>query len=83
MDGLDGIDYLQKMLLYNPSRFWIIATGEITWEYLNSISDIEADCGGVFCLPKLQSLYSVLKSHQSTVLSSVGLEFAVLALSII
>ena len=43
MDGLDGIDYLQKMLLHDRDRFWIIATGKVTWDYLNSISDIEAD----------------------------------------
>ena len=28
MDGLDGIDYLQKMLLHDSYRFWIIATGQ-------------------------------------------------------
>lgn len=74
MDGLDGIDYLQKMLLYNPSRFWIIATGEITWEYLNSISDIEADCGGVFCLPKLKS--DSLRHWLKPILSELNITFA-------
>ncbi len=55
MDGLDGIDYLQKMLLHDSSRFWVIATGQITWDYLNSITDIEADCGKVTALEKLES----------------------------
>ena len=53
MDGLDGIDYLQQMLLHEADRFWVIAAGQITWDYLNSITDIEADCGRVFPLPKL------------------------------
>ena len=53
MDGLDGIDYLQQMLLHEADRFWVIAAGQITWDYLNSITDIEADCGRVFALPKL------------------------------
>ena len=53
MDGLDGIDYLQKMLLHDAKRFWIVAAGQITWDYLNSITDLEADCGRVFPLPKL------------------------------
>ena len=53
MDGLDGIDYLQKMLLHDSDRFWVIGTGQITWDYLNSITDIEADCGCVVSLPKL------------------------------
>lgn len=55
MNGLDGIDYLQKMLLHDSNRFWIVATGQITWDYLNSISDLEADCGRVVSLPKLES----------------------------
>ena len=55
MDGLDGIDYLQKMLLHDSDRFWVIAAGQITWDYLNSITDIEADCGCVVSLPKLNA----------------------------
>lgn len=53
MDGLDGIDYLQQMLLGDSSRFWIIAADRFSWNYLNLISDIEADCGKVFSLLKL------------------------------
>ena len=74
MDGLDGIDYLQKMLLHNPDRFWIIATGKVTWDYLNSISDLEADCGRVTPLPKLDS--DSLRQWLKPILEELGITFA-------
>ncbi|BAY85263.1 hypothetical protein NIES267_47620 [Calothrix parasitica NIES-267] len=74
MDGLDGIDYLQKMLLHDSSRFWIIATGQISWDYLNSISDIEADCGRVSSLRKLES--NDLKSWLQPIISELNITFA-------
>ena len=74
MDGLDGIDYLQKMLLHDSSRFWVIATGQITWDYLNSITDIEADCGGVSALPKLES--DSLQHWLKPVISDLKITFA-------
>ena len=74
MDGLDGIDYLQKMLLHDASRFWVIATGQITWDYLNSITDIEADCGRVFTLSKLES--DSLQQWLKPVVSELKIAFA-------
>ena len=74
MDGLDGIDYLQKMLLHDSSRFWIIATGQITWDYLNSITDIEADCGSVTTLVKLES--DSLQQWLKPVVSELKITFA-------
>ncbi len=74
MDGLDGIDYLQKMLLHDSSRFWIIATGKITWDYLNSISDIEADCGRVAPLPELNS--DSLRQWLKPILTELNITFA-------
>ena len=74
MDGLDGIDYLQKMLLHDSSRFWIIATGQITWDYLNSITDIEADCGSVVALKKLES--DSLQQWLEPVISELKITFA-------
>ena len=74
MDGLDGIDYLQKMLLHDSSRFWIIATGQITWDYLNSITDIEADCGKVTALAKLES--DSLQQWLKPVISELKITFA-------
>ena len=74
MDGLDGIDYLQEMLLHDSNRFWIVATGQITWDYLNSISDIEADCGRVVCLPKLES--NNIKEWLQPIISDLNITFA-------
>ena len=73
MDGLDGIDYLQKMLLHDSSRFWVIATGQITWDYLNSITDIEADCGSVVALKKLES--DSLQQWLKPVISELEISF--------
>ena len=74
MDGLDGIDYLQKMLLHDSNRFWIIATGKVTWDYLNSISDIEADCGRVTPLPELDS--DSLRQWLQPILAELEITFA-------
>ena len=74
MDGLDGIDYLQKMLLHDSSRFWVIAAGQITWDYLNSITDIEADCGKVTALEKLES--DSLQQWLEPVISELNITFA-------
>lgn len=74
MDGLDGIDYLQKMLLLDSDRFWIIASGQVTWDYLNSISDLEADCGRVESLPKLES--DSLQAWFKPILTELSIVFA-------
>lgn len=74
MDGLDGIDYLQKMLLHDSSRFWIIATGQVSWDYLNSISDLEADCGRVCRLPEIES--DNLREWLKPILSELNIKFA-------
>ena len=74
MDGLDGIDYLQKMLLHDSNRFWIITSGQVTWDYLNSISDLEADCGRVISLPELES--DSLKAWLKPILTELNITFA-------
>ena len=53
-DGLEGIEYLQSRLANGfKDRFWIIGAGQVGWEYLNSVSNIEAYCTEVFTLPEL------------------------------
>lgn len=74
MDGLDGIDYLQKMLLHDSKRFWIVATGQVTWDYLNSISDLEADCGRVVPLPELES--DSIREWLKPILSDLNITFS-------
>lgn len=42
VEGLDGIDYLRDVLLQDRSRFWLIGSGQVGWEYLNSVCDVKA-----------------------------------------
>lgn len=53
VDGLEGIDYLQEVLLQDDSRFWVIGAGKVGWEYLNHVSHFKAYCGEFLELPKL------------------------------
>ena len=54
LEGLEGIEYLQS-LLCNASdhRFWIIGAGQVSWEYLDFVCNLEAYCGEVFNLPEI------------------------------
>jgi len=55
LDGLDGIEYIQSLLCNgSKNRFWIIGGGQVGWQYLNSVSGIEAYCGEVFVLPAIE-----------------------------
>ncbi len=53
VDGLEGIDYLQDVLLQDASRFWVIGGGKVGWEYLNHVSHFKAYCGEHLELPRL------------------------------
>ncbi|MGD1910463.1 MAG: ArsR family transcriptional regulator [Rivularia sp. (in: cyanobacteria)] len=53
VDGLEGIDYLQDVLLQDDSRFWVIGAGKVGWEYLNHVSNFKAYCGESLELPRL------------------------------
>ena len=53
VDGLEGIDYLQDVLLQDDSRFWVIGGGQVGWEYLNHVSHFKAYCGESLELPRL------------------------------
>ena len=53
VEGLDGIDYLQNLFLKNRSRFWIIASGQVAWQYLKSVCSLQAYCPQTITLSKL------------------------------
>ena len=53
VEGLEGIDYLQDTLLRDRSQFWIIGSGQVGWDYLNSALKLDAYCGSVMDLPSL------------------------------
>ena len=56
IDGLEGIEYLQSRLCDGFSdRFWIIGSGQVGWEYLNSVCNLEAYSGKVLLLPALDA----------------------------
>ncbi len=52
-EGLDGIDYLRDCLLSDRSQFWIIGSGQVGFQYLNSVLKLQAHCGEVIELPSL------------------------------
>lgn len=52
-EGLDGIDYLRDYLLSDRTQFWIIGSGQVAWQYLNSILNLQAYSGNVIQLPRL------------------------------
>ncbi len=52
LEGLEGIEYIQSLLCNgSDNRFWIIATNQVGWEYLNCVYNLEALCQEVFSLP--------------------------------
>ena len=55
VEGLEGIDYLQDTLLRDRSQFWIISSGQVGWDYLNSTLKLNAYCGPVVELPALSA----------------------------
>ncbi|MGK7951063.1 MAG: hypothetical protein AB4368_20330 [Xenococcaceae cyanobacterium] len=55
LEGLEGIEYLQTLLGDgSKNRFWIIGSGQVGWEYLNLIFNIEAYCGKVLSVPEIE-----------------------------
>ncbi len=55
LEGLEGIEYLQSLLCDgSENRFWIIGGGQVGWEYLNSVCNLEAYCGKVMTLPEIE-----------------------------
>lgn len=53
VEGLEGIDYLQDTLLRDRSQFWVVGSGQVGWDYLNSTLKLNAYCGSVMPLPAL------------------------------
>lgn len=73
-EGLEGIDYLQDVLLQDHTRFWIIGSGLVGWEYLNCISNLEAYCGNSLILPKLDG--EQLQTWLEPIVDEFGISFA-------
>lgn len=81
VDGLDGIDYLQDVLLQDDSRFWVIGAGKVSWEYLNHVSHFKAYCGQSLDLPELtgeqlQEWFEAIVSEQDIHFAKPDIEFS-------
>ncbi|MBE9215444.1 ArsR family transcriptional regulator [Plectonema cf. radiosum LEGE 06105] len=74
VEGLEGIDYLQDVLLQDDSRFWVIGAGKIGWEYLNHVSHFNAYCGETLELPRLTG--EQLQAWFEPIVSGFNITFA-------
>ena len=73
VDGLEGIDYLQDLLLEDRSRFWLIGCNNWAWEYLNTICQLDAYFEHTLSLPGLERLE--LKNWLLPVSETIDFEF--------
>lgn len=73
VDGLTGIDYLQDMLLPDASRFWVLGSGQVAWQYLKAVCHLEAYCGETLFLPKLKG--EQLQNWLRGIVSQFDLQF--------
>ena len=75
VDGLEGIDNLQDVLLQDDSRFWIIGAGKVGWEYLDHVSHFKAYCGESLDLPELTG--EQLQKWFEPIVSEFNITFAI------
>ncbi|MDJ0695650.1 ArsR family transcriptional regulator [Mastigocoleus sp. MO_188.B34] len=73
-EGLEGIDYIQDVLLQDRTRFWVIGSGLVGWQYLNCISNFEAYCGNSLILPELEG--EQLKTWLQPIVDEFEISFA-------
>lgn len=73
-EGLTGIEYLQSRLCDGfPNRFWIVGAGQVGWEYLNSVTQLEAYCKDVLTLPELTT--EQLRSWFEPIIDELNITF--------
>ncbi len=54
VEGLNAIEYLQSLFCqHSQQRFWIIGANQVSWQYLDLVSNISAFCGETFILPEV------------------------------
>lgn len=74
LEGLSGIEYLRTLLCDNiEHRFWIIGSGQVSWEYLHSVCDLEAYCGKAYKLPEVEP--SKLQEWLEPIVENMNLTF--------
>lgn len=56
INGLEGIEYLQNLVLRDRSQFWLIGCNHWAWRYLDHVCQISAYFEQTLSLPALNSL---------------------------
>lgn len=74
VDGLEGIEYLQDLLLQDRSRFWLIGCNDWAWEYLNVVCQFSAYCEQTISLPAIDDIK--LKNWLTPVSETIQFEFS-------
>lgn len=74
VEGLDGVDYLQDLLLRDRRRFWVIASNQVAWQYLIYVCNFQAYCSRVITLPKLNG--EQLQTWLEPVVDELGIRFS-------
>ena len=74
VDGLEGIEYLQNLLLQDRSRFWLIGCNDWAWEYLNVVCQFSAYCEQTISLPAINDIK--LKNWLTPVCETIEFEFS-------
>ena len=72
-EGLDGIDYLRDSLLSDRTQFWVIGSGQVAWQYLNSILKLQAYGGDVVELSHLSG--EQLQDWLTPIIDQLNLQF--------
>ena len=53
IQGWEGVEYLQNLVAYDPSYFWVLGCSHWTWAFLDRVCHIRAYLEEVVHLPKL------------------------------
>ncbi|MBE9042349.1 hypothetical protein IQ235_16370 [Oscillatoriales cyanobacterium LEGE 11467] len=56
VEGLDGIECLQQLMVENSHRFWAIGCNSWAWQYLDYVCQSSAYCDRTLCLPELEPI---------------------------
>ena len=68
-----GIDFLRDRLLSDPTQFWVVSSGQVGWQYLNSVLKLKAYCGEVVKLPSLSG--GQLQDWLMPIIDQLGIRF--------
>ncbi|NEO31265.1 MAG: MarR family transcriptional regulator [Symploca sp. SIO3C6] len=73
VEGLGGIEYLRDTILQNRSRFWLIGSSQICWDYLDYLCKVKAYFEQSLRLPALSG--EQLQEWLAPVVSELNINF--------